>query len=381
MEFKCKTNKHIFKGEGIYHLTFVVSGRRPLLGQLVPIEQSKAYSRLQDKYYQQALRHALPTRLTNQLATTELSELGYIVLNHLMELETNFEDFHHLPQHKQDKKLQIYGKQIMPDHLHVVMRVNENMGLSIRQVAHIFHIGVRKTAEEKGFWKHEDGPLLEAPYIRTLVQKGQLRRMIDYVHANPDNAWMRKMHPDLYTIRRSRTIAGLQFDTMGKERLLDYPDVSIIALPRTLTAEQITDEVQQALHNAQRGCITYTAAINKGERTVAIAIREAGFPLVVMMQKGFPPEGSEAARFFHPGMVYHQACGEGRLFLLAPHPDNYLNPELIARTDDTLRRKDEAKGLHYQPIPHSSTRWRMIAGNEMLRMIAEDRGQRIEQKS
>ena len=212
--------------------------------------------------------------------------------------------------------------------------------------------------------------LFSPPFIRTLAHKGQLDRMVKYVKSNPNNAWMRRMHPDLYTIRRSRCIAGLLFDTMGKERLLDYPDTQIIALPRALTPEQIAQEVQHALSNAQRGCITYTAAINAGEKAVAKAIREAGFPMVVMMLKGFPPEGTEAARYFHPGMVYHQACGEARLFLLAPHPGNYLAPELIARTEATLRLKAEAKGYHYHPIPHTSTRWRMIAGNEMLRMIA-----------
>ena len=76
------------------------------------------------------------------------------------------------------------------------------------------------------------------------------------------------------------------------------------------------------------------------------------------------------ARFFHPGMAYHQACGEGRLFLMAPHPDNYLNPDLMARTEAAIKAKDERKGYAYRPLPHSSTRWRMIAGNVMLALCA-----------
>ena len=213
--------------------------------------------------------------------------------------------------------------------------------------------------------------MLEVPFIRTLAHKGQLRRMIDYTHNNPDNALMVREHPHWYHIRRSRVIAGLRFDTMGKERLLDYPDTSVIALPRALSPEQIAAAVQQALWNAERGCVTYTAAINAGEKAVARAIREAGWPLVVLLLDGFPAEGTEAARFFHPGMAYHQACGEGRLFLMAPHPDNYLNPELIARTEAAIKAKDERKGYAYRPLPHSSTRWRMIAGNEMLKMVSE----------
>ena len=388
MSFTWKANNQIFKGEGIYHLTFAVAGRRPLLGELVALEHSRAYSRagfLSRSYFgsverslhidenvprQASRQSSRQGRFTSQLATTELSDFGYRVVAHLRELERRFEDPLHPPKSDADKRLQICCKQLMPDHLHVVVWVKGDLGMSIRQIAQGFRIGVRKIAEEMGLCKREEGHILEVPFIRTLAHKGQLSRMVRYVHANPDNAWMRRLHPDLYTIRRSRCIAGMRFDTMGKERLLDYPDASVIALPRKISPEQIATEVQQALLNAERGCITYTAAINAGEKAVARAIREAGYPLVVMMLEGFPAEGSEAAHYFHPGMAYHKACGEGRLFLMAPHPDNYLHPELIARTETTLRLKAESRGLHYQPIPHTSTRWRMIAGNEMLRMIA-----------
>lgn len=116
--------------------------------------------------------------------------------------------------------------------------------------------------------------------------------------------------------------------------------------------------------------VTYCAAMNAGEKAVTKAIREGGYPLVVMMLDGFPPEGSEAARFFHPGGVYHKMCGDGLLYLMAPHAGNYENRELIACTDAELKRKDEEKGYTYRPLPHDSKRWRMIAGNVMLRMVS-----------
>ena len=416
MAFHWKSHNDIFKGPGIYHLTFAVSGRRPLLGELVALEHSRAYSRadfLSRSYIggverplhidennprqasrpmhidennprqasrplhidendprQASLQSSRQGRFTSQLATTELSDFGYRVVAHLRELERRFEDPLSPPKSDADKRLQICCKQMMPEHLHVVVWVKADLGVSIRQIAQGFRIGVRKIAEEMGLCEREEGHILEVPYIRTLAHKGQLSRMVRYVHANPDNAWMRKLHPDLYTIRRSRVIAGLRFDTMGKERLLDYPDTSVIALPRALSPEQIAAAVEQALWDAQRGCVTYTAAINAGEKAVARAIREAGYPLVVLLLDGFPAEGTEAARFFHPGMAYHQACGEGRLFLMAPHPDNYLNPELMARTEAAIKAKDERKGYAYRPLPHSSTRWRMIAGNVMLALCA-----------
>ena len=257
----------------------------------------------------------------------------------------------------------------MPDHIHIVVWVRKDTGRSIRQIGNGFRIGIKRKAIELGVWEEQAGHVLEVPFIRTLARSGQLQTMIDYVHANPDNAWMRHLHPDLYVIRRRVEHGGLLFDTMGKSRLLDWPDRQVIALSRSLTPEQIAQEVSTALEKAEEGFVTLTAAINEGEKAVARAIREAGFPLVVMLLDGFPEEGSEEARYFHPSGVYHTACGEGRLYLMAPKASNYDSPALIAATDEELRRKAEARHQTFVPLPHSGKRWRMIAGNVMLRMI------------
>lgn len=56
---------------------------------------------------------------------------------------------------------------------------------------------------------------------------------------------------------------------------------------------------------------------------------------------------------------------------MAALAENYSNPTLITLTDAELKHKDEAKGYQYRPIPHDTKRWRMIAGNIMLKMIAQ----------
>lgn len=368
MAFVWKSHKDIWKGEGVYHLTFAVAERRGLLGKLVALGESRSYTRCVKRNNVTDVNMGCSTqapKLTSKMATTELSPFGFAVLEQLMAMPARY-----TRDSDSEPVMTICGKQFMPDHLHVVIWIKKDLGKSIRQIAQGFRIGVRKIAVNMGVWNNVDGHPLDVPFIRTLSHKGQLRAMIDYVHANPDNAWMRRLNPELYTIRRRQEHAGLLFDCMGKARLLEYPDRQVVALSRSLTKEQIEDEVQKALRNAERGVVTYTAAINEGEKAVAKAIREGKYPLVVMMMGGFPAEGSEAARYFHPSGVYHQACGEGRLYLMAPHEDNYQNVELMTRTEAELRLKAESKGLHYEPLPHSSTRWRMIAGNMMLEMIA-----------
>lgn len=363
MAFSWKGHKDIWKGEGIYHLTFVVAERRRVLGELVALEFSRAYNRDVERLHNTNGKN----KYTSELATTELSTFGYAVLEHLMQLP----DRYSYVSTDNEPAIQICAKQFMPDHLHVVVWVRKDLGKSIRQVAQGFRIGIRKIAEEMGVWRMDDGHVFQIPFIRTLSRKGQKMRMIDYVHANPDDAWRRKMNPDMYVIRRNQHYAGLRFDCMGKARLLYYPDTQVVALSRSLSEEQINAEVQKALRRAERGVVTYCAAINDGEKAVTKAIRNAGYPLVVMMFDGFPPEGSEAARYFKPGGAYHKACGEGKLFLMAPMAENYMDSRLIELTDAELNMKAKVKGYSYQPLPHTSKRWRMIAGNVMLRMVSE----------
>lgn len=356
MAFEWKEHKNIWKGEGIYFLTFNVVGRQRLLGSLIALSESRFYLRNVERSLD--MDEKGDAMHTSSLATVMLTPFGFAVSQELRALSTRVDG------------LMLCAKQVMPDHIHAVVWIRKDSGRTIRQIGNGFRIGIKKKAIELGVWNSEAGHILDIPYIRTLAHKGQLKSMINYVHANPDNTWRRKLTPDLYTIRRNIQLAGLSFDGMGKERLLSYPDRQVVALSRSLTKQQIDEAVSHALYNAEKGAITYTAAINEGEKAVSKAIRAHGYPLVVMLLEGFPAEGSEAARYFHPNGIYHKLCGEGRLMLLSPNPSNYQNPMLIQLTEKELENKAKQKGMHYSPIPHESKRWRMIAGNVILRMIA-----------
>lgn len=371
MAFTWKKREDMFNGEGIYHLTWAVVNRVPILGALEPLPMPDA---------------------DGHTAWVRATSLGKAVLAKVNELEVRHPE------------IEIIWKTLMPDHLHVVVWAHEGFDESIKMVARGYGQGCSKIARQLAALSVEDAQsdcaetmnrtateqqtatdgssthdpydcgngahtLFSTPFIRTLSHKRQLDTMIKYVKSNPDNAWMRKLHPDLYVIHRNMRYGDLLFDTMGKSRLLDYPDKQVIALSRSLTDEEIQHEVNKAQLRAEAGQVTLTGAMNKGEQTVAKAIREAGYPLVVMMLDGFPPEGSEAAKYYHPGGVYHQACGEGKLYLMAPLPENYNTPRLIELTDAELKRKAEEKGYTYRPLPHDSKRWRMIAGNVMLTMM------------
>ena len=386
--FVWKRHKDIFKGVGIYHITFVVTGRQPLLGEL-------------------AIDHDEPRCLP--------TDLGRAISHDLDEIQ------------QRRPYVRLLAKQLMPDHIHVLLYVTDDCSVSIKEIARGMRQGWRQmattvsidpqisSAEEykqmpKGVTQMPKGvaqipsaeeykqmpkegtqmpkgvaqmpkgvtqlpdtgthqPLFETPFFRTLAHKGQLDTMIQYIHDNPRRAMLKQQNPDLFTLRRDTRVGELCFTSLGNLFLLDYPEKQPIICSRTLSEQQITAQQTDALYQAKNGCITVTAAISPGERQIARAVREAGAPLIILLKDGFPKAGDPHEKYYKPGGVYFEACAAGRLLLLEPTADTLTLPDIQRRTEQTLREKAEARHWNYQPIPVTSDRYRMMAANEIVKEL------------
>ena len=372
--FVWKRHKDIFKGVGIYHITFVVTGRQPLLGEL-------------------AIDHEEPRCLP--------TDLGRAISHDLDEIQ------------QRRPYVRLLAKQLMPDHIHVLLYVTEDCSVSIKEIARGMRQGWRQmattvsidpqipsaeeykqmpkggtqmpSAEEykqmpKGVAQMPKGvaqmpdtgthqPLFETPFFRTLAHKGQLDTMIQYIHDNPRRAMLKQQNPDLFTLRRDTRVGELCFTSLGNLFLLDYPEKQPIICSRTLSEQQITAQQTDALYQAKNGCITVTAAISPGERQIARAVREAGAPLIILLKDGFPKAGDPHEKYYKPGGVYFEACAAGQLLLLEPTADTLTLPDIQRRTEKMLREKAEARHWNYQPIPVTSDRYRMMAANEIVKVL------------
>ena len=372
--FVWKRHKDIFKGVGIYHITFVVTGRQPLLGEL-------------------AIDHDEPRCLP--------SDLGRAISHDLDEIQ------------QRRPYVRLLAKQLMPDHIHVLLYVTEDCSVSIKEIARGMRQGWRqmattvsidpqmpsaeeykqmpkgvaqmpsaeeykqmpkgvtqmpkRVAQMPGTGTHQ--PLFETPFFRTLAHKGQLDTMIQYIHDNPRRAMLKQQNPDLFTLRRDTRVGELCFTSLGNLFLLDYPEKQPIICSRALSEQQITAQQTDALYQAKNGCITVTAAISPGERQIARAVREAGAPLIILLKDGFPKPGDPHEKYYKPGGVYFEACAAGRLLLLEPTAETLTLPDIQRRTEQTLREKAEARHWNYQPIPVTFDRYRMMAANEIVKVL------------
>ena len=205
---------------------------------------------------------------------------------------------------------------------------------------------------------------------RILHAPGQLRRMIDYVKDNPRRLWLKSHNPDLFRLHRRTEAAGLSFTSMGNHFFLNWPDCQTVEMSRNATNEQIEDQLRSVLAVAHNGAVTYTAAISKGEQIIARSLREQGYPLVVLLNDGFPKEGHPNECYYKPGGVYFEACSKGQLLLLEPTEESFLDASIQKAVEETLRRKAEERHYCYTPIPVTSQRYRFMALNEMAKRLS-----------
>ena len=380
-----------YRGRAIYHFTLPVEGRYPLFGTL---EGDSA-----------------------ETAAVRLNAYGRRVCKMLSGLAQFYKG--------KGYALKVLAQMVMPDHVHLVIQVLEPLPQSIGAVVRGFksactkvykeefygsgenaaemHGGARDAAEvhegdegnaaegrggDEGRARGDEGG---APvhfvrifadrgsvwqqdpayyHERILHAPGQLRRMIDYVKDNPRRLWLKTHNPDLFKLHRRTVAAGLSFTSMGNHFLLNWPDGQTVEMSRSANSEQIQERLQSVLAAAHNGAITYTAAISKGEQLIARSLRQQGYPLVVLLNDGFPKEGSPHERYYKPGGVYFEACSKGQLLLLEPTEEAFMDASIQEAVEAALRRKAEERHYSYTPIPVTSQRYRFMALNEMARRLA-----------
>lgn len=341
-----------YKRRGIYMLTLVVRSRQPLLGTLA--------GKVEDAYI-------------------ELSDLGQAVNTEVERIPTHF------PQ------IRVLGKQVMPDHLHMLLFVQEPIKVHLSTIINGFKIGTNRAywnafsertrtehqqeTEEKekaekqlhemscarsfrerdklpGFW--EDGY-----HDRILFHEGQLNALIRYIHDNPRRLAIRRAKPELFRIHQQTQIGNIACTTLGNMFLAEYPLRAVLQYSRSLTAEDIEAKREECLAETANGTIYITAAISEGEKRIARALREAGYPLIILLESGFPKPNSPHYAYFKPQGVYFEACAAGKLLLVEPAQALLDHPNIAAQV--TAKAGE---------LPHDCKRYRFLALNAIAALIA-----------
>lgn len=249
-----------------------------------------------------------------------------------------------IPQYHPEARLIAY--QLMPDHIHFILFVTHSGGDHLGRIIQGFKIGCNKayrnlvvgepavgepavgesaiisqaqkqpqaqkqrrpTTEER---KH--GILWQASYYeKPLSGKGQLARMIDYVHDNPRRLLVKRLNSPLFRIT-ALTAAGIPISAVGEHAILSQAKKQSIAVRISRKTDEaslatITDEL---LRKARNGTVIISPFISPGEKTLRTRLLEEHLPHIRLDGIGFGP-------YYKPPGIDLDAVGDGYLLIISP---------------------------------------------------------------
>ena len=340
-----------YKGPGLYMITLTLADRsRGWLGELeVEAPPSKldgtglSARELARGYFQD-----LPAPSDCRIA---LTPLGEAVAGVWRELSANWPG------------VEALDLQIMPEHLHGIIRVVTPQSHPLGQIVGSFKARAtgraRALAEALGKAPPSklDGTSPSARELArgclppTLLAGDSLwstgfndsilwtaerrARATHYLKTNPYRLAIKRLFPDLFKVSRDLEVdlgegrTG-RFSAIGNHFLLDVPVLAQVQCSRSFFAyrrdgrgkllkdEPLAVETAEfrekwalASKLASTGAVLVSPCISEGEREIARRAFEAGYKVITLANKGFSP-------LYKPGGKLFETCAEGNLLMLAP---------------------------------------------------------------
>jgi hypothetical protein len=310
-----------YADRGIYLVTLCTEGRRPLLGELCGDSPARA--------------HIRP------------SELGREVLRcweAIPAIQRDLAAQKSLRTHTTcQREIELLGCQLMPDHFHGIIFIQQPMDIPLGQVIRGFMIGctqayhtmlksvsIPTVLQHPGYRStvgiHTDirsaflptSPLWEKGFHdRPLTRKGQLQTMIAYLHDNPRRLFVRRHSAWAFELRRGVQVGAQVFDTMGNHTLLQRP-LHAVHVRRRFSEQERRAYMNACILAARQGRALVGGFISEYEQQVrAVALREGHAVIQLtpdLLTKCYKPSGE-----------LFDACGNGQVLLLSQRttPDSF----------------------------------------------------------
>lgn len=334
-QMKRRSSWHDYRERGTYMLTLVVEGRRPLLGRLVTESGEKP-------------PRTGPRPLRMVAARVELTELGRAIRD---------EEIRKIVEHY--PMVEVWKFCIMPDHIHMIVRVTEDLpeGKNLGQVVWGFKVGCTKawwrlmpneklqepgekppgtiatpvladssapvpassapvpagsTPVPAGSSAGKKPSLFEPGYNdKILLREGQLANWKRYLDDNPRRLAIKRRHPDLFTVIHEAEVASHSCQMVGNRFLLDIPQKMAVIVHSAYSDKEYADWQRKWLACGEAGGVLVSAAISPREKAVMRKAMDRGYNIILLRENGFP-------LLYKPSGESFVACSEGRLLQISP---------------------------------------------------------------
>lgn len=312
---------HDYHAVGTYMLTLVVEGRLPLFGQLCG---------------------------TVDAPRVVLSALGKTI-----------RDVEQKKISQYYPMVEVWKLCVMPDHLHLIVRVKAPLPEG-RHLGHM--VSGFKSGCSRAWWALQDaadpcgepqgtgaspaasvsapisapasastpvsctsapvpcgspqGPLrpvlFEKGYCdKVLLRDGQLDNWKRYLDDNPRRLFIKRQHPEYFTVLHQVQLMDRPCQIIGNQFLLNIPDKAAVIVHRAYSDHEFENYRRQWLAIGEAGGVLISAAVAPREKVVMREAMDRGYRLIHLRENGFPP-------LYKPSGEAFDACSEGRLLLISP---------------------------------------------------------------
>ena len=267
---------------------------------------------------------------------------------------------------------------IMPDHLHFIVEVVEELERPLGNAIGGFKTGCEKIYAKTG----GAGRLFAEGFVDEIcLRAGQLACEFDYLNDNPRRLAIKRLYPWLFKVTRELRVdfrlapegqagqtaamivpgeraarfspaptapaAGL-FSAIGNHFLLTRPAFHQVQVsrrffayrrdargnlvkdgPPAVATPEFAEKLAAALSAAKSGAVVISPCVSQGEREIARQVFAAGGRVVTLQNRGFSP-------LYKPGGRLFETCAAGNLLMLAPAAWPYQPAEKPMTRSDAL---------------------------------------------
>ena len=198
--------------------------------------------------------------------------------------------------------LRIYQFMVMPDHVHILLRVKDwsdkHLDFYINHLVANIEAKVGKQILQPGYC---DKPLL---------LKRSLDGLFKYIRENPHRLAMRQQFPQFFQHARELTVGSNKYAAYGNLFLLRNPDIDAVKISSKFSPAEKQQMREKYLNDAATGTVLVSPFISQEEKAIRYDSEALGANIILIAHEAFGERFKPAAHDF-------DLCSSGRLLIIS----------------------------------------------------------------
>ncbi|MDE6019316.1 MAG: hypothetical protein K2G85_10955 [Muribaculaceae bacterium] len=236
---------------------------------------------------------------THGCAYIEESGIGRIIAKEIISIQKRF------------PILQVYQFKVMPDHVHILLRVKEWSEYHLDFYMKVLVNNIADSYSKAGGIHVSAEMIFQRGYCdKPLLLKRNLHALFQYIRENPHRLAVRRQYPQFFKRIRKLKIEDKEYEAYGNPFIFRNPDKEAVKVSRKDSAEEKQRKKKGWLSAVAKGTILVSPFISPLEKAIRTEAEALGAKIIFIVHEAFPEQYKPAAHDF-------TLSTEGRLLIIS----------------------------------------------------------------